>query len=184
MNRALLTRIAAVAIPGVLALILIILAVVQRNRFIRDTVERQQVEAQIAGLLRAMDEQMANAPTKVAAIPEDALEESTYLTFLRSSAAQTNVQISRWTADTRPTDTIKTPASPALAGIMALSGKVEISGNYRALLAFARRLEEDNRLYSLSTLMWNRAEGTEDVRLTTQITRYVFVATAPPLATP
>ena len=177
-------RIAMVAVPSVAALALFIVSFQQRSKFVRDSEKRQQVERQISDLLKSMESQNSLAEAKKAAVTDEPLEESRYLTFIRSSAQANGIKIVRWASNPRlpatsaPPPTDPNAASPALADVQPLTGTLEVAGPYRQVLSFARALESSDRLYNMSNVSWVRPDNGFDVHLSVFVTRYVLKAPA------
>lgn len=173
-------RILALTAPSLLGVGLFVDAFVQRGHFVRDVEKRQQVEGQISFLLKSLEEQARQPIGRQAAVPDSATEESVYLTFIRRAASETHVNIVRWSANPRlpanapPPPGPSAPPSPAMNGVTPLSGGLEVSGSYRDVLAFARRLEGADRLLNLSAVSWDRPDQGAAVHLAATVTRYVL----------
>lgn len=171
-------QMAVLAVPVVLGIILFAVAIIQRGRFANDTDRRQKVEREIAISLQNIDKEKETGDDRIAVADQGVQEESTYLTFLRSSATATRVDIVRYTA-TDPT--INTGSAPVdIKGATPIKGSLEAVGTYRDLLAFMTRLEKGQRLLALNDVSWNRTEDVDQVRLSAEITRFVVPVTTPP----
>jgi Tfp pilus assembly protein PilO len=68
------------------------------------------------------------------------------------------------------------PGNPLLSDVTPISGLIEIAGNYRQVLSFARQLESADRLLNLSSVGWIRSDNGSDVHMSATITRYVVPA--------
>ncbi|AIE84008.1 hypothetical protein [Fimbriimonas ginsengisoli] len=176
------SRIALVALPTLIAFGLFADAFSQRNHFVQDSEQRQQVERLIQQTLKSLESQQNIPEGRKAAVPEDAVEESQFLNYVRGTARANEVEILRWSANPRlPAGPPGGPPPPAaLAEISPISGLLEVVGPYRSVLAFARTLEQNDRLLNFSSVAWTRPDARDKVRLSMIVTRYVVKAPTPP----
>ncbi len=113
-------------------------------------------------------------------VPETPQEDTQFLTGLRQAAAESGIQIVKWSSSSRPAGTggasgtatpnQKQPA--ALKGLTEILSDLEVFGPYDNVRAFVMRLEASPRLLNMDHVSWHRGQK-DGTRLFMILTRYV-----------
>ena len=113
-----------------------------------------------------------------ATIDETNDEESSFLTYLRTTAGTFGVTLVQWSSTSaefgkdKSISPVDAKSAAILKGIRRVSSSLTLSGKYFGLRQFIGELESSNRLYSLSGITWNRTDA-GDNSLNVTVSRYV-----------
>ncbi|MDR3688778.1 MAG: hypothetical protein P4L46_05305 [Fimbriimonas sp.] len=115
---------------------------------------------------------------KYAAVADTPDEEPTFINFLRQRATANGVSLDKWTSQSteygkdKNADKQDPQVTALLKGIRKISSFMTLSGPYPGLRQLMGELEESDRLYTLSNIIWNRNK-VGDNTVTMSVGRYV-----------
>lgn len=113
----------------------------------------------------------------IALVPDTPQEQVTYVSALRTTAAQCHVTLTRW--GTAPVPTIVVPDGASqklkddLAKVTPIANEVTVTGSYDQVRTFLYSLTQQERLVTLAGIKWTRAAEPPTTTLNFRLTRYV-----------
>jgi Tfp pilus assembly protein PilO len=144
--------------------------------------DRDAVQGKITRLQQTLRASTGDAPyEKLATYPATTSEEPSFLNRLKQLAAESGVQILRWSSTRKLAGTTPgaqpTEQPPALRDITEITSKLEVAGPYNSVRAFTVRVLDSPRLLTISDVTWGR-DTQLGTKLSMNLSRYV----APPTA--
>lgn len=176
MNKLSFFNSAALVLPLVSLLIGGGVAFYEVNRLHQLDAEFANTKRQIALVDRALAvRREAPLHTRRATVARSRHEQTDFLTWLRTYATLTHVQITRWSS----VSPAASAAAPLPLGVTALDSTLEVTGAYNDIRRFLYSIEGASpRLLNLSNTNWSRVQSGA-THLTFNLTRYTALESAP-----
>lgn len=183
MNRQILYRLITLAVPLLCIFVAAIVIFYEIHRLSQLRADLNETQKHVVALDQLVKEIQQQPPSAV--LPADVqspTEQPRFLTLLRAYADASHVQLTRWSNAAAAQAPVGGAAKSGLpSGVAPITSAVEISGAYNDVRAFLYRLIAAPRLFSMSDMVWARADKGASTLLKFNLTRYVAPAgSAPP----